>query len=56
MSKGCTVTSSPPIRPASSEISIEAPAVTEHPLIVGPDRFFISAVASRRPTSCLKRG
>ena len=56
VSNGWTATSSPPIRAASSVISIEVPCVTAQPAIVGPETFLSSAVASRRPTSCLNRG
>ena len=56
VSNGWTATSSPPIRAASSVISIEVPGVTAQPAIVGPETFLSSAVARRRPTSCLNRG
>ena len=56
VSNGWTATSSPPIRAASSAISIEVPCVTAQPAIVGPETFLSSAVASRRPTSCLNLG
>ena len=44
------------LRAASSVISIEVPGVTAQPAIVGPETFLSSAVARRRPTSCLNRG